>query len=190
MSIVRWLRLGALSIALGCLLLAARGPLLSAQEPELLAVTSVDGQGSTLYAEPSTGAEVVALLPDGSFVWVAGPDVQAEEGMWRQVQDAEGRSGYLAADLVAAVSPASVVEAQPPLADLPPPQIGPFEADPAPQSAPRQSSTSTATPAPASVARPRSTPTPTPAAGQSDVARSPSRPSVSSVDAGDRKSVV
>ena len=73
MRVVRWLRLGALSIALGCLLLAARGPLLSAQEPELLAVTSVDGQGATLYAEPSTAADAVALLPDGSFVWVAGP---------------------------------------------------------------------------------------------------------------------
>lgn len=188
MSRVRWLRPGALAFALGCLLLTARDPSLSAQEPELLSVTSIDGQGAALYAEPNPAAEVIAWLPDGGLLWVAGPDVQAEDAIWRHVQDAEGQSGYLTSDLVVAVASPPATEAPPPLAAEPPPQDDPIATDPAPRSSPQRRNESTDRRTSQAVARARSTPTPTSTANQAEVAaRSSSRATVTSASTGARR---
>ncbi len=64
-------------------------------------VASTDGQGVNLRAEPSTSARRVALLREGTRVEIVGPDREAEGRTWRNVRQAGGPAGWVAAEYLA-----------------------------------------------------------------------------------------
>jgi len=123
----------------------APGRSLLAQEPETLVVANSDGQGASLYAAPSIGSDVVAVLPEGTPVWMVGPSAESEGVLWLNVQDAEGHTGYLPADLLVAPQPrpeAGPSVAPPlPVAESPPAdeQIGSPPSSRAPTATPQRS---------------------------------------------------
>lgn len=87
-------------------------------------VVNVDGGSANVRAEPSTTADVVAQVPEGTVIDLAGPDREAEGRTWRNVR-ADGQTGWIAATLTENVSapapPPGPSPAAKPAAGAPPP---------------------------------------------------------------------
>ena len=67
---------------------------------ERLRVIDTGGSGANLRESPSSGAAIVKTAPEGALLQVVGPDRQAEGRTWRNVRDADGAQGWVAAELV------------------------------------------------------------------------------------------
>jgi len=96
-----------LALAVGALVLL--GPLgAAAQSADLpvgttARVVDTGGEGLNLRSAPSRTGVVVARLPEGTILDVTGPE-QAGDGMrWIPVREPEGKTGWVAAQFLAAV---------------------------------------------------------------------------------------
>ena len=58
------------------------------------------GSGANLRERPSSTAPIVKTAPEGGLLQVVGEDQQAEGRTWRNVRDADGSQGWVAAELV------------------------------------------------------------------------------------------
>jgi SH3-like domain-containing protein len=65
--------------------------------PTALVVVNTGGDGVNLRREPSATSPVVSLLAEGARLEQIGPDRQAEGRTWRNVRDAAGNQGWVAA---------------------------------------------------------------------------------------------
>lgn len=77
-----------------------------------------EGQGANLRAEPNVTATRLKTLRAGTLVLVVGPDREADGQAWRNVRDAEGINGWVAAELLAqpgTAPPAAVAETAVPI---------------------------------------------------------------------------
>ena len=106
-------RVAALVLVIALLAAQPSVHLARAQEsaPVLFEVTGV--AGATLRAEPNGSSAALAIVPAGSAVGLAGPDVVSNGTVWRQVRTAEGAVGYLPAGLLVQTSGAPVQTASP-----------------------------------------------------------------------------
>jgi beta propeller repeat protein len=69
-----------------------------------LRVVGTDGSGVNLRAAPSLTADQVKLLADGTLLTAIGQPQQAEDRTWYPVRDADGDSGWVAAEYVLPIS--------------------------------------------------------------------------------------
>ena len=74
--------------------------------PTALYVANTQGQGAVLRVAPGTG-ERIAGLPEGSRVAPQGEEQVLDGRKWLRVQDATGRAGWIAAELLVATPPAT-----------------------------------------------------------------------------------
>jgi hypothetical protein len=144
-----------------------------------LYVANTGGQGLTMRRSP--GGDAVAVLPDGTVLTTTGEEQPSNGRQWRQVRDAQGREGWVAADFLSAEAPplqptrvVSPVAASPtplPRAPLPPTSTLPIlfaPATPRPSDGPPPAASPAAATAPAvstlftrfSPPSPTATPTP------------------------------
>lgn len=72
----------------------------TAAAPARLIVANTGGEGAVIRAEPSTSAEIVVGVPEGTELEVIGEDVQADGRTWRHVKDESENEGYIAGELV------------------------------------------------------------------------------------------
>lgn len=106
-------------------------------------VANAPAEGAPLRAAPSADAAVVALLPENTIVAQVGPDAVADGATWRNVRDAEARSGFLPVEMLAmapwrgesgappgAVEPSEVPQVGPPTSTDPPPSAPDAVANP------------------------------------------------------------
>jgi len=70
------------------------------EEPERVEVFDAGSQGANLRREPGTRGFVVQSVPDGSQWAIIGPDQEADGRTWRNVQNEQGITGWLAAEVV------------------------------------------------------------------------------------------
>jgi len=87
-------------------------PTAEAAQPPLY-VTNTGSDGLTLRRAPGAAGERIAVLPDGTPLTPTGQQQQADGRLWRQVKDAQGREGWVAADFLTADAPAPAVVAAP-----------------------------------------------------------------------------
>jgi hypothetical protein len=74
--------------------------------PTALYVANTQGQGAVLRGAPGAG-DRVAGLPEGSRVAPQGEEQELGGRKWLRVQDATGRAGWIAAELLVATPPAT-----------------------------------------------------------------------------------
>jgi hypothetical protein len=102
--------------------------------PERVWVTNVEGGSANVRAEPSTSAPILTQLPEGTVLELAGPNREAEGRLWRNVRLPDGRTGWIAASLLAPVAPSPMPRGVPSPGPLPTPTAtppaGPVEAPP------------------------------------------------------------
>lgn len=67
---------------------------------EQVRVVDTGGQGARLRERPSSTAPQLKLIAEATVVEVVGPDQQAEGRAWRNVRDATGSTGWIAAELL------------------------------------------------------------------------------------------
>jgi len=72
-----------------------------ATAPTRVQVGRTDGTGVNLRARPSSDAESLGVLPDGTLLDVVDDDVVADGRTWRNVKTAGGRTGWVAAQYLA-----------------------------------------------------------------------------------------
>jgi len=67
----------------------------SPEEPALptFRIANTGGEGARLRSEPSTAAEAVAVLPDGTMVQALGPEQDAGGQLWRPLRTADRQEG-------------------------------------------------------------------------------------------------
>jgi len=104
-------------------------------------VSGTGADGLTLRRTPSSGGEPIAVMRDGTPLTPTGQDQQADGRLWRQVKDAQGREGWVAADFLSDAAPA-LAGASPVTDDLtapptravsvPPPPLPPTSVPPPP----------------------------------------------------------
>jgi hypothetical protein len=70
-------------------------------------VVNTEGQGASLRKEPTAQADRLTVLAEGSLVRIVGPEVLDDGRAWVEVQDGQGNSGWVQADLLRPVAPAS-----------------------------------------------------------------------------------
>ena len=70
-----------------------------------LRIANTDGAGARLRSAPSTAADAIAVLPDGTVVQALGPTRETAEQSWRWVRVEDGTEGWVAADLLAPAEP-------------------------------------------------------------------------------------
>lgn len=63
-------------------------------------VANTDNQGANMRQRPSTTAPVVATLQDGTILDLVGLDQPSEGRTWRSVRTADGKTGWIAAELL------------------------------------------------------------------------------------------
>lgn len=63
-------------------------------------VANTEGQGANLRQDPTTTANVVKRVDDGAVLEVVGDDRPSEGRTWRNVRDADGATGWIAAELL------------------------------------------------------------------------------------------
>lgn len=68
-------------------------------------VINTGSDGLFLRPDHNTNGPPVKTIPDGSVVTVVGPDFSGPDRVWKNVKDAEGASGWVAADFLQAVTP-------------------------------------------------------------------------------------
>jgi SH3-like domain-containing protein len=86
---------------------AAAAPTATSEPLPRVRVANTDGQGTNIRAEPSGSAARVRNAADGSELKVIGADRVAEGRAWRNVRDpSDGASGWVAAELLAALTDA------------------------------------------------------------------------------------
>lgn len=83
---------------------AAPTPIPPTSVPTRLIVANTGGLGAVIRAEPNTDGKVVAAVPEGTVLQIAGSDVQGEGRTWRAVKDDDGNAGYIAGELVKSAS--------------------------------------------------------------------------------------
>jgi hypothetical protein len=74
--------------------------------PTALYVANTQGQGAVLRGAPGTG-ERIGGLAEGSRVAPQGEEQVLDGRKWLRVQDATGRAGWIAAELLVATPPAT-----------------------------------------------------------------------------------
>ena len=91
--------------------------------PRPVYVANTGGEGLALRSSPASDGERIAVLPEGTVLTPTGPEEQAGGRRWRQVRDAQGREGWVAADFLSASAPAVGAPAASPEAEraTPPP---------------------------------------------------------------------
>jgi hypothetical protein len=67
---------------------------------ERLRVIDTGGSGANLRERPAATAPIVKTVPDGALLQVIGADQQVDGRGWRNVRDADGTQGWVAAELV------------------------------------------------------------------------------------------
>jgi hypothetical protein len=72
----------------------------AASTSERVRVVNTGGSGANLRERPGASAPIVKTVPDGSVLQIVGADQQADGMGWRNVRDAEGAQGWVAAELV------------------------------------------------------------------------------------------
>jgi SH3-like domain-containing protein len=77
-------------------------------------VVNTDGQGANLRREPSSSAQRIAVIREGSTVEIIGPDQVAEGTRWRNVRGQAGEAGWVLAELLEESVPAVPRPAAPP----------------------------------------------------------------------------
>jgi hypothetical protein len=73
--------------------------------PANVYVAKTGSDGLTLRSTPATDGERIALLPEGSPLTPTGQEEQTDGRRWRQVRDAQGREGWVAADFLSTSPP-------------------------------------------------------------------------------------
>jgi hypothetical protein len=76
------------------------GAALESSEPRAarLRVAGTDGEGLSLRTAPSVDAARLKTVPEGATLVVVGDARQGDGRTWRNVRDAEGSTGWAAAD--------------------------------------------------------------------------------------------
>jgi uncharacterized protein YgiM (DUF1202 family) len=69
-------------------------------EPERVEVFDSGSQGANLRRDPGTHGFVMQTVPDGSLWTIVGPDQDVDGKTWRNVQDEQGTTGWLAGEVV------------------------------------------------------------------------------------------
>jgi hypothetical protein len=75
--------------------------------PTALYIANTQGQGAVLRGAPGQG-DRIAGLPEGSRVTPQGEEQELNGRKWLRVQDATGRAGWIAAELLVATPPAGL----------------------------------------------------------------------------------
>jgi uncharacterized protein YraI len=70
----------------------------------MVVVANTDGAGVNLRAAPSTSADILQTLPEGTQLAVVGESVSAEGYVWWPVEFGD-LSGYVVADYLAPATP-------------------------------------------------------------------------------------
>ena len=65
-------------------------------------IANTDGQGANMRQRPSTTAPVLRTLAEGTVVEVIGGETNAEGRNWRNIREANGQTGWVASELLAA----------------------------------------------------------------------------------------
>jgi hypothetical protein len=147
--------------------LAIPTPMPTAQRPVYVANTGADGL--TLRKTPAPDGERIALLPDGTALTPTGREEQTDGRRWREVRDAQGQVGWVAAEFVTAAAPAPAIAS--PEVNIPTPlptrPISVPPPPPTPTRAPTRTPQSSApvTPVAPSTAKPQAPGAQTPAVG-------------------------
>jgi SH3-like domain-containing protein len=85
----------------------------AAATPAALVVVNTGGDGVNLRREPSAASPVVSLLAEGARLEQIGPDRQAEGRTWRNVRDAAGNQGWVAATFTQPATAGAALAATP-----------------------------------------------------------------------------
>jgi len=114
---------------------------------ERVRIANADGSSVNVRAEPSTSAQVLAELPEGTELDLAGPDRQVDGRAWRNVKLPGGQAGWIAAAFLVSISPPAtpVPGGGPPAGLTQPPGASPPAAAAAPASSPEANATPTPT---------------------------------------------
>jgi hypothetical protein len=72
----------------------------TASTGERVRVANTGESGANLRERPGSTAPIVKTVPDGVVLQIVGADQQADGIGWRNVRDAEGTQGWVAAELV------------------------------------------------------------------------------------------
>lgn len=86
-----------------------------------LRVGATGGSGANMRVAPDSQAERVKLLPDGALVDLVDPGREVNGTLWRQVRDDTGATGWVAAELLAAVTAVEIRVSPLPIASGGPP---------------------------------------------------------------------
>ncbi|MBA2450571.1 MAG: SH3 domain-containing protein, partial [Chloroflexi bacterium] len=119
-------------------------------------IANTGGEGANLRREPSTTAERLRLLPEGTLVEIVGPDRDADARRWRNVRDSDGESGWVQSSFLAAegsvtpvrpaAAPATPASTRPPAAAQVAPTSAAEPARPTPTRAAAPAATKPASP--------------------------------------------
>ncbi len=85
---------------------ASPAPLPPPPTDERVRVGIVGGGSANVRAQPSTAAPILDSLPDGTVLDLAGPNRAVDGRTWRNVRLSDGRTGWIAGELLVSVPPA------------------------------------------------------------------------------------
>ncbi|MFN0070644.1 MAG: SH3 domain-containing protein [Chloroflexota bacterium] len=77
-------------------------------------VVNTNGDGALVRREPSVNAPSSGLVREDGVVQLLGPEETVQAQVWRQVEDAQGNQGWIRADYLAIIEPATPLPLAPP----------------------------------------------------------------------------
>ncbi|MBI4318507.1 MAG: SH3 domain-containing protein [Chloroflexi bacterium] len=72
-------------------------------EPTQLKVVNTAGQGLLMREEPARTSKVIASLPEGAALEIAGPEREADGTLWRKAKSQSGNIGWVSSEFVMSV---------------------------------------------------------------------------------------
>lgn len=110
----------------------------TAEAPALqrLRIVNTQGQGANLRGAPGSQAPRLKVVPEGALVDLIAPGEEVGGLLWRQVRDAEGATGWIAAELLAPVTAVQVAGSPQPTIRVPGPTAPPGAATPSTRAVP------------------------------------------------------
>lgn len=73
--------------------------------PISVVIGNTGGDGACIRKEPSKGAQCLVARPDGTSLKLTGQETQAEDRLWRAVEDDKGTAGWVPAEYLLGVAP-------------------------------------------------------------------------------------
>jgi Bacterial SH3 domain len=82
----------------------ASKPAASAPQPgSQVRVANTDGDGVNLRERPSSNSNRLKLVAEGAILDIVGPDIPAEDKIWRNVRDSAGATGWVVSEFLVPV---------------------------------------------------------------------------------------